>query len=158
MSRRLIPILSINILVISVLACNLPGLATATATEPVSPSLEAPATSSPAEAAGACDNPLYPVIAGTTWSYSTTSTVLGDFTRSILAVDADGFTDQDVYSGDITRKGEWKCDQGTLIALQPDGAASAVVEANNITAEFHTTEMSGVTLPAAPTARRSPRC
>jgi hypothetical protein len=141
-SRRLLSILSI---VLSMLACSLPGRAIPAAAEPTSSPSGAPSSSS---AGGACDNPLYPVAVGVTWSYSTTSTVLGDFTRSILAVTANGFTDQDVFSGGITRTGEWNCDHGALITLQPDAGPSGVVQANNITAEFHTTDMSGVTLPA----------
>jgi len=154
MSHRLSPILFITVLILSALACNIPG-GSLPATPPVVPgstesvSLPPTATSSGSSGDGACDNSLYPVAVGVSWTYSTSSTVTGNFTRSITAVNADGFTDQDVFTGGITRTGEWKCDHGALIALQPDGGTSGTVQTdNNITASFQTTDMNGVTFPA----------
>jgi uncharacterized protein DUF3108 len=153
MSRRLIPILSVVVLVVSMLACNLSGGSTPATAEPSSVPSEVPSGSS--STGGACDNPLYPVAVGVSWSYSMTSTVVGNFTRSIIAVDANGFKDQDVFTSGVTRTGEWKCESGALIALQPDGGPSGVVQTSGTTAEFQTTAMSGVTLPAAVVAGTS---
>ena len=144
MSRRLFPVLSITALILSVLACNFLG-SSAPSAPASTESLSLPSSSS---AGGACDNALYPVVVGASWNYSMTNTVPGNFTRSITAVNADGFTDQDVFASGITRTGEWKCDHGALIALQPDGGASGTVQANNITAVFQTTDMNGITFPA----------
>jgi hypothetical protein len=77
-----------------------------------------------------------------------TSDTPTDFTRSITDVRPAGFTDQDVFASGVTRTGEWKCDNGSLTALQPDSAVSASVQTNNMDAKFHTTDISGVTLPA----------
>jgi len=152
-SRRLFPIVAVVALVFSTLACNLsaastPAPATAEPSSvPPAPS-EVPSPSSPSSTSGACANPLYPVAVGVSWTYSMSSTVVGNFTRSITAVNADGFTDQDVFTSGVTRTGEWKCESGSLIALQPDGGPSGVVQTSSITAEFQTTAMDGVTLPA----------
>jgi len=87
-------------------------------------------------------------VVGATWNYSFSGATPGDFTRSVTAVTTDGFTDQDVFTSGITRTGEWKCDHGALIALQPDGGSSGTVQANNVTASFKTTDMNGITFPA----------
>jgi hypothetical protein len=153
MFRRLFPILAIVALILSALACTISGGSTPATAEQSSPSSEAP--SGPAPTSGACANPLYPVDVGVSWTYSMSGPEVGDFTRSIIAVDANGFTDQDVFTSGVTRTGEWTCESGALIALQPTGGPSGVVQANNITAEFHTTDMSGVTLPATVNAGTS---
>jgi len=155
MSHRQMPVLALTALIIAMLACNVGSptaepLATSvpsaeSVASPIPSPVPSPASSS---ASGACANSLYPVVAGASWTYTTTGgTVVGDYTRSILTVNADGFTDQDIFTSGITRTGEWKCDSGSLIALQPDGGPSGVVQSDNVTAEFHTTAMSGVTLP-----------
>jgi len=158
MSHRLIPVLSIIMLVFSVLACNIPSgslPATPVSSEPTE-SLAPPSTVAPSSSSGggACDNSLYPVAVGASWTYSTSNAVPGNFTRSITAVNADGFTDQDVFANGVTRTGEWKCDHGALIALQPDGGTSGTVQTNdnNVTASFQTTDMNGVTFPATANA------
>ena len=66
-----------------------------------------------------------------------------------LEVTADGFKDQDVFTVGITTTGEWKCDNWTLIALEPSGTPSATIQDENFSAEFKTTSWDGVTLPAA---------
>jgi len=151
MSHRQIPLLAIVVLVFAVLACNFSG--TPTSEPPVTSVPSAmpaaspvPSSSSPS---GACANSLYPVVAGASWTYTTTIGVIGDYTRTIMTVSPDGFTDQDVFSNGATRTGEWGCDSGSLIAHQPDGGPTGVVQTDNATAEFQTTALSGVTLPAA---------
>jgi hypothetical protein len=146
MFRRLFPILAIVALVLAALACNLSGGSTPATAEPSSLPSDAP--SGPAPTSGACANPLYPVVVGVSWTYSMSGTEVGNFTRSIIAVDADGFTDQDVFTSGVTRTGDWTCENGALIALQPNGGPSGVVQTSTTTAEFQTTAMSGVTLPA----------
>jgi hypothetical protein len=132
------------VLLIAMMACSLPG---------AGPSVSGPAalnSGSSSSGAGACANPLYPVVSGASWTYSFTSAAPGNFTRSITAVNADGFTDQDVFDSGISRSGEWKCQAGALIALKPDsGAPNASAQSSSISATFKTTSMDGVTLPAA---------
>ncbi len=132
-------------LVLALQACNLPSN-TPTPTAESS----APASGQPAAAPGAdaCSNSLYPVVSGASWTYSVTGLANDSFTHSITDVRPDGFTDQDVFASGATRSGEWKCDNGALIALSPLTGPSAAVTANNMTATFQTTGMSGVTLPA----------
>ncbi|MBK9924271.1 MAG: hypothetical protein IPP66_03180 [Anaerolineales bacterium] len=163
MSRRLFPVLSIIALIVSSLACSLPGNSVSSAAPAPtdssavtsSPSDSATATEPPAPAvsesgSGACANPFYPIAVGVSWSYSFSGAAPGNFTRSIIAVNADGFTDQDAFDNGVTRTGDWKCDAGALIALQPDGGQSGTsnVESSNVSVSFQTTEMSGVTMPA----------
>ncbi len=143
------------VLTLAMIACNAPGIsnpgAIATSTlidgnilsQPPNPSLGQ-------VAGGACDNPYYPIIAGATWTYSLTGPVTDTFTRSIIAVSSDGFTDQDVFGTGVTRSGLWKCEAGSLIGLDPGGnsGATANVQTDNLNASFQTTSMEGVSFPA----------
>jgi hypothetical protein len=102
-----------------------------------------------AAASGPCANPLLPVVAGAAWNYQMTGAFPDTFTRTINSVSESGFEDQDVFGTGVTRTGEWNCDAGALIALDPGGGTSASVEATNNVSDFHTTALSGVTLPAS---------
>jgi hypothetical protein len=140
-------------LAISLAACNIgevPPPAAETSTENSS---SVTATDTPVVAgtdvSGACANPLMPIKADATWNYKLTGAVSDTFTRSILSVHSDGFTDQDVFGTGVTRQGEWTCDNGNLIALNPASGVSANVTTANMSVDFQTTEFSGVTLPAA---------
>lgn len=99
---------------------------------------------------GDCDNPLYPVVVGATWSYAMTGALPDTFTRSISALTSDGFTDQDVFGSGTTRTGQWTCDAGTLIALNPGAGSTftANVQATGLDSDFQTTYSDGVTFPA----------
>jgi hypothetical protein len=133
-------------LVLSLQACNLPK----NTPTPAADSSPAAQQSLPAvSGANACSNPLFPVVKGASWTYSITGITADTFTHSITEVRADGFTDQDLFAGGVTRTGEWKCDQGALIALSPLTGPTGAITANNMTATLHTTQMSGVTLPAS---------
>jgi hypothetical protein len=132
-------------LVLALQACNLPS-STPTPTADTSSAGSGPA---PASSGGdPCSNNLYPVVNGAAWNYSVSGAATDTFTHSIKDVTADGFTDQDVFASGVTRTGEWKCQDGALIALSPLSGPSGAVTANNLTADFTTTDMSGVTLPA----------
>jgi hypothetical protein len=144
-------------LVLSMLACNLgkvpadnPGAVPAQQ-DSNNQATQAPANNPPAASpGGACSNPYLPVVAGAVWNYKMTGAVADNFTRSIVSVDAGSFTDQDIFSqGSITRQGKWNCDNGNLIALNPSNGASANVSSDKVSADFKTTELSGVTLPAS---------
>jgi hypothetical protein len=133
-------------LVLALQACNLPSN-TPTPTAETS-SAGAGAASVPS-GGDPCSNDLYPVVKGATWTYSVSGIATDTFTHSITDVGADGFTDQDVFASGVSRTGEWKCQDGALIALSPLTGPSGAVTANNLSASFTTTDMSGVTLPAA---------
>jgi hypothetical protein len=147
-SRFLASFLSIVVLLAASLACSLPGSSPSSNT-PV-PVVEVPSGGVPSNTggSGACDNPLYPVVIGASWTYKFNGGVPGDFTRSITAVNDDGFFDQDVFTSGITRTGEWKCNAGALIALDPNGGSTAAVQSSTIDSTFETIAMDGVTLPA----------
>jgi len=146
-SHFLFPVLSVTVLIIASFACSLPATApSGSDPDPIG------ATPNPASSSGsgsaACNNPLYPVVAGAFWTYKFNGAAPGDFTRSITAVNADGFLDQDIFTSGITRSGEWKCNAGALIALNPNGGATAAVQSSAIDSTFTTTAMDGVTMPA----------
>jgi hypothetical protein len=131
--------------VLAMQSCNLP---TNTPT-PAADASSADSGSAPASSGvDACTNDLYPVVNGAAWNYSVSGVATDTFTHSIKDVRADGFTDQDVFASGVTRTGEWKCQDGALIALSPLTGPSGAVTANNLTANYTTTDMSGVTLPA----------
>jgi len=97
-TKRIPPLIASCVLMFAILACSLgtPSGSGATST-PEAHETEPPATMTPAggspETSGACSNPYLPVVIGATWNYNLTGTAPGNFTRSILSVDASGFTD-----------------------------------------------------------------
>lgn len=145
----------IVVLITAMLACNLGASAPTTdSAQPtqngsvvVAPTLAA--TEAAPAAPNACDNPYIPIVAGATWNYNLVGPQNDTFTRSILAVTADGFSEQDVFGVGVTRQGEWKCDGGNLIALTPSGGGSSSVTAEGTSVDFQTTALEGVTLPAS---------
>ncbi len=148
--RRAITGIALAVILPSILACGLgtPKGAPPSSNAPtVSPTTAtSPTTASTSAASSNCDLQYYPVVKSASWSYTMTGEVSGQFTRSITEVKPDGFTDQDVFSAGITRTGQWACDDG-LIALQPQAGISAMVQAKNLSGNFHTTDSSGVTIP-----------
>lgn len=147
--RNISHLLALGFLGISVLACNI-GRAPAqeeNSSDPNSAATQAPAGNT--DSSDACANPLLPIRMGATWTYKISGVATDTFTRSIVSVDSSGFADQDVFGSGVTRQGKWSCEQGNLIALNPAGGKSASVTTTDLTAEFQTTELSGVTLPAA---------
>ncbi|HEX6035220.1 MAG TPA: hypothetical protein VFY83_12325 [Anaerolineales bacterium] len=124
---------------------NMPLPATETQIVPEAPT----DTAIPAPEVQACDNPYMPVVVGATWTYKLTGPNPDTFTHSILSVENNSFVEQDVFNAGVTRQGTWNCDNGNLIALDPPGGASANVSTeNNVSVDFETTALSGVTLPA----------
>lgn len=97
----------------------------------------------------ACDNPYMPVVVGATWNYTIAGPVPDTYIHSVLSLEGDGFTEQDVFGTGVTRQGQWKCENGNLIALNPSGGGSASVSAEGTTVDYQTTALEGVTLPAA---------
>ena len=133
---------------LAVLACNF-GAVPQTPVESTRPTTLPTSDSNNPAVVGACANPLLPVTIGTTWNYSLMGPISDTFTRTILSMDDSGFTDQDTFGTGAVRKGTWNCDHGNLIALDPNNGPSAFVNTTRSESDFHTTENSGVTLPAA---------
>jgi hypothetical protein len=63
-------------------------------------------------------------------------------------VESDTFTEQDVFGVGVTRQGQWKCENGSLIALNPPSGSSGTVASDKVQVNFETKDVSGVTLPA----------
>jgi hypothetical protein len=108
----------------------------------------APIAATPA-APNACDNPYMPIIVGATWNYNLTGPLPDTYVHSVLSLEGDGFTEQDVYASGVTRTGQWKCENGNLVALNPSGGGSANVSTEGVSVDFKTTAHEGVTLPAS---------
>jgi hypothetical protein len=102
----------------------------------------------PAPAAGPCQNPYYPVVAGASWTYQMSGPVGDTFTRSIVNVRENGFDDQDVFSAGVTRRGSWECREGNLISLTP--ASGPSVAAAGMQMNFTVESNTGLTFPADP--------
>lgn len=139
-TKNPLTLLVVTALLLSTLACNIGASVPTGDGEAQSPS--------GSTSGGACANPYLPVVVGATWNYSLTGSTSDTFTRSIVSVDAGGFTDQDVFGTGVTRQGKWTCDNGAVTALDPTSGNSASVNTENVSVDFHTTSASGVTLPA----------
>ena len=158
-TKKYIPLFTACALILSTLACNLGGAPGANGTQaPETAVVETvaatqasapPTTEASVATGGACQNPYLPVIVAASWNYTLTGPIPDTFTRSIISVSADGFTDQDVFGSGVTRQGTWTCAHGNLTALDPTSGTSANVNSENVAADFQTTLSSGVSLPAS---------
>jgi hypothetical protein len=139
-------------LILSALACNLapspaPQEASATIAPVAASTEETPPTGGPSESHSPCENPYLPVVTGAAWNYQLTGPIPDTFTRSIIGVEGDKFTDQDTFGTGVTRQSNWVCDNGNLTALNPAGGGSSAVDVDNYSADFQATQSSGVTIP-----------
>lgn len=118
-------------------------------TEPPTQTATPEASATP-ESRGGCDNPLFPVVNGATWSYSGTGGPAGDYsyTDTITDVRAEGFTITSKFDDDLTRTQEWACKPEGLVALQLPGGAAAITT-RQFQATFETSNVQGVTIPAS---------
>lgn len=133
---------------IFVLACNLGAPADTTTTPPQVIEGNTPAPQSQPTTFSLCNNELYPVRSGASWTYASTGSPAGDFTYTdaITNVRADGFTLTTQFDG-LTRTQEWSCEADGLKALQLGGGPSASVTTENAAAEFTTLDVTGISLP-----------
>ena len=142
-------IIAILFLVLSTLACNI-GATQPNPTEEPAPQTQngtTPVVGAPS--LNACDNPYSPVIVGATWTYNLTGPVPDTYVHSIVSIDGNTFVEQDVFGTGVTRQGQWNCENGNLIALNPsEGGSSNVSTESGVSVNFQTTEIRGITLPA----------
>jgi hypothetical protein len=143
-TNKIIYLIVITVLSILLAACGAGQVETEATLLPETITAE---IATPTAMVGACANPYLPTIVGATWNYKMTGTYPDTFTRSIVAIEANSFTDQDIFSSGVTRQGKWNCDNGNLIALDPIGGNSASITTAKMSANFQTTELSGITLP-----------
>lgn len=97
---------------------------------------------------GQCTNPFYPVVKGATWNYASTGNPAGTFNYTDTITDSrpDGFTLTSQFIN-LTRKQEWSCKPEGLQALQL-GSGSAALSTTDLSTDFKTVTVNGVTLPA----------
>ena len=123
--------------------------------EPEQPGEEIPAepTDLPSIDTGsdACNHPYYPGVEGATWTYASDDSTFGayEYTDLITNVRSDAFTLVSQFD-ELERNQQWSCSAEGLTALTfsgPGGAGSVATTGMN--AEFETTDVSGITLPAS---------
>jgi hypothetical protein len=131
-----------------IMACNLGSqpLSETQTTQPTTPNAFEPII----PVAGVlCDNELQPVTQGATWTYKSTGSPSGDFTYTdiISEVREAGYTLTTEFTG-LTRTQEWECLPEGLRALQlGGGGASASISTQEMTSQFKTVEVTGISLP-----------
>lgn len=123
---------------------EVPGDGTGAATE----------TQQPDVSAHLCANPLFPIVEGATWTYSSTgaagATQPYSFTDTITEVREDGFTLTTQFT-DLTRTQEWSCRPEGLVALQLGSGPAAGLSTSQMNLELTTSNINGVTLPSTVT-------
>lgn len=95
-----------------------------------------------------CNNPLYPIKQGATWTYASTGGPGGSFTYTdtITETHLDGFTLTSQFA-ELTRSQEWTCQTDGLKALQLGGGTVAGISTLGMTAAFTTSEITGISIP-----------
>lgn len=98
---------------------------------------------------GVCSNALYPVRQGSSWAYITSGGSNGLFAYSdtISEVSENGFT-LTTQTTEFTRTQKWACETDGLKALELGGGTTASITAQGMTAQFSTSDITGISLPA----------
>jgi hypothetical protein len=80
-----------------------------------------------ASSKGSCMNAYFPLSSGATWSYTSTGSLVGDYsyTRTLSNLSNTGFTTSDAY-GVLTHTVEWSCDSGNLTSLASGSSGTLV--------------------------------
>lgn len=154
MKNRILPVkVAFAFVLLTSLACNLGNAAPTSIPSSGNPeNTPAVEESSPPASSevtqGGCTNPYMPVSVGATWNYNMQGSSFDSYVHTVLSADNDSFVEQDTFSSGVTRQAEWKCDNGNLIALNPQGGASGTVNTEGVNVDFKTTSLDGITLPA----------
>jgi hypothetical protein len=100
-------------------------------------------------ASGACAHPFYPVVLNATHAYIISGEGIdtSNFTQTITEMRADGFTLTSQFD-ELTLTQQWTCSAEGIAALEYGGGSAAVLSAVGLNAQFKTTNMTGVSLPA----------
>lgn len=95
-----------------------------------------------------CDNSLFPVIQGASWTYFSIGGPNGDFsyTDTITAILPDGFVLTSQFPT-LSLTQNWVCSPDGYIAQQLGGGTSASVSMQNMISDFKTLEVTGLSLP-----------
>ncbi len=96
-----------------------------------------------------CNNPYYPVVNGSTWSYTASGGIGGDYsyTAGISEVTTTGFTMDNAFNTGTLATVQWKCEDGNLGAL--DTGQSGAVGAAGVTTVINSSSSTGYTIPAS---------
>jgi hypothetical protein len=100
---------------------------------------------------GECDNALWPIEAGASWSYKSEGSEFGDYTfmSTVIDQEPDSFILEIHYFSGVVANQHWQCDSGNLITLTVGGGLAASLSTiNGTNAQVLTGNSSGVTLPA----------
>ena len=146
-----IKIITCGFLLAIMAGCNLPDASTTTPSTPPIETTVIPTTEqlnpelNPGET---CDNTLFPVKQGATWTYVNTGSPAGTFnyTDTITNVRSDGFTVTSQFS-DLIRTQEWACKPEGLQAVQLGETIAMALSTQGISADLTTSDVTGVTLP-----------
>jgi len=114
MNPRRLQFIVVSILILAVMAACLSSPAT-----PSTGSTGSTATLPSQPVKSACSNDYFPDSSGTTWSYSSTGSVLGPYTDTwtISDVSDTGFSTAILYSTGLNSTIKWNCQDGNLAAL-----------------------------------------
>lgn len=95
-----------------------------------------------------CDNPLFPVNQGASWTYFNSGGPNGDFTYSdtITHILPDGFLLTSQFPT-LSLTQNWICTPEGYIAQQLGGGTTASVSMQNMISDFKTLQVSGLSLP-----------
>lgn len=134
-----------TLLLFSLTAC---GADNTSNTDVVLPILQTSNPDNAPTASEICSNVLYPTMQGATWAYASTGGPNGPFNyiNSITEAHADGFT-LATQLADQTRTQGWVCQPDGLKAMQLGGGSAEGISIQGMTAEFNTSEVTGVNLP-----------
>ncbi len=97
---------------------------------------------------GSCENEIFPVVAGASWTYSSAGGPGGNFiyTDVVSQIWENGFTLTSQIGGE-SRNQEWFCQSEGLQPLQISGSNAAGISMQGIAADFETFDVSGIVLP-----------
>ncbi|MEW6405789.1 MAG: hypothetical protein AB1649_28690 [Chloroflexota bacterium] len=150
-TQRISVNLVVGVLTLTLAACG-GGPTVAEPTQAAALPAETPTATTTAPT-GLCANPLFPVVQGATWTYKLTGGPSGEFTYTdtITEVRENGFTVTSLFDfepDDLTRTHEWRCTPEGLVALSYGGAGSIGLSTQDLSAEFITSNITGVTIPS----------
>jgi hypothetical protein len=118
-----------------------------TSTLPVTPTA-VPAQTVSASSSGGCTNAYFPLSSGATWSYTSTGSLVGDYsyTRTLSGLSDTGFTTIDAFSG-VTRTVQWGCASGNLTTLATGSSNS--VSGSSVKLTIDSANATGYIIPDA---------
>lgn len=143
--RRILRRFIIVTLLVLITACN---SGERSGTTPILPSSGESNSNRDAQISEYCDNPLFPVKQGASWTYFNSGGPNGDFTYTdtITGILQDGFILSSQFPA-LSLTQHWVCLPDGYIAQQLGGGTTASVSMQNMISDFKTIQVSGLSLP-----------